>query len=403
MDELATWLADPDPATFPYAPVVAGFHGTGKHFVAQHTLKQLALAREAIRGTTAPAVLPRWLDVLLDKWDDRYDYRSYLALSLLPLPGTDAGSALVARDRLVAGLLGDVLGFEHDAAAGRTALLPEMRPGPDLVAKRFRLGLKVARPALARLGAGPLADDDGTAVTGLRTAMRRLLGPDELRALDLSILPVYVSHDEYLFIRVLQVFETTFAMLVLRLRAGITALDDRAWAVAAGHVSVAARILTESAPTFSLLATMQVESFRTFREFTVGASAIQSRNYRLLESLCRLPDDDRLASAAFHNTPDVREQVRHGLRTLEQAYTEAVGPADRNPPAGAEPVVAAFRAFAAAVRRWRQTHYRLAVRMLGDRTGTGYTEGTPYLSRARTIPVFLNDDLDDAAGAAGRT
>jgi tryptophan 2,3-dioxygenase len=395
MDELAAWLVEPDPAAFPYAPVIAEFHGAGKHFVAQHTLKRLALARETVRHTASASVLRRWLDVLLDKWDDRYDYRSYLALSLLPLPGTDAGSALTARDRLVAALLGDVLGFEHDAAAGRTGLLPEMRPDADLVAKRFRLGLKVARPALARLGAGTLPDDDETAVTELRATMRRMLNPGELRALGLSILPVYVSHDEYLFIRVLQVFETTFAMLVLRLRAGIAALDGRAWPAAAGHVSVAARILTESAPAFSLLATMQVESFRTFREFTVGASAIQSRNYRLLESLCRLPDDDRLASAAFHNTPDVREKVRDGLRTLEQAYTEAVGPPGGRPPPGTQPVVAAFGAFAAAVRRWRQTHYRLAVRMLGDRTGTGYTEGTPYLSRVRTIPVFLTEDLNN--------
>jgi tryptophan 2,3-dioxygenase len=38
--------------------------------------------------------------------------------------------------------------------------------------------------------------------------------------------------------------------------------------------------------------------------------------------------------------------------------------------------------------RWRHTHYRLAVRMLGERTGTGNTEGTPYLNAVRTVPVF---------------
>jgi tryptophan 2,3-dioxygenase len=47
-----------------------------------------------------------------------------------------------------------------------------------------------------------------------------------------------------------------------------------------------------------------------------------------------------------------------------------------------------MRSFAATLSQWRQTHYSLAVRMLGQLGGTGYTEGTPYLDRARTIPVF---------------
>lgn len=54
--------------------------------------------------------------------------------------------------------------------------------------------------------------------------------------------------------------------------------------------------------------------------------------------------------------------------------------------------------FAQALQRWRGTHYRLAVRMLGEATGTGYTEGTPYLDSVRDIPVFHH-----AAPAADRT
>jgi tryptophan 2,3-dioxygenase len=46
--------------------------------------------------------------------------------------------------------------------------------------------------------------------------------------------------------------------------------------------------------------------------------------------------------------------------------------------------------FADTLLRWRETHYRLAVRMLGERPGTGYTEGTPYLRSVRKIPVFAS-------------
>jgi len=33
----------------------------------------------------------------------------------------------------------------------------------------------------------------------------------------------------------------------------------------------------------------------------------------------------------------------------------------------------------AAHQRWKSTHHKIAVRMIGDRPGSGYTAGTPYL------------------------
>ncbi|GAB3899181.1 hypothetical protein ACFQ1S_08460 [Kibdelosporangium lantanae] len=79
----------------------------------------------------------------------------------------------------------------------------------------------------------------------------------EQRTMELNALPAYTVHDEHLFLRVLLAFETMFA----------------------------------------LLATIQVDSFRTFRQFTEGASAIQSRNHTIVESLCRRPGPSRLDSS----------------------------------------------------------------------------------------------------------
>jgi hypothetical protein len=40
--------------------------------------------------------------------------------------------------------------------------------------------------------------------------------------------------------------------------------------------------------------------------------------------------------------------------------------------------------------------------MLGDATGTGYTEGTPYLAAVRSIPVFTAvGAADDEAAKTG--
>lgn len=402
MKELTDWLTDPVPSRFPYPAVTHEFHRVGKHFVPDEILKSLALARERLAPeapTRADAahrlLLDRFLDTALDKWDGRYDYPSYTSLSVLGLPTADDGpaaaaAARVTRDRLTVQLLADLLRFELVAAEGGTAWLPEMRPDARMVEKRCRLAVRVAKPALARLGYGErltAADPAQQAAQLWEFVDGELLDPHERQVLKLSMLPVYISHDEHMFIRVLQTFETTFALLALSIRTAIGDLDGARTGDATGHLAVAETVLSESAPLFSLLATMQVESFRVFREFTDGASAIQSRNYKLVESLCRVPDKDRLDSPAYRSTPEVHERVLAGQPTLDEACGAALADT-RFSATDRELLTASMLGFAGALRRWRQTHYRIAVRMLGTRSGTGATEGTPYLSSVRKIPVF---------------
>jgi tryptophan 2,3-dioxygenase len=74
----------------------------------------------------------------------------------------------------------------------------------------------------------------------------------------------------------------------------------------------------------------------------------------------------------------VRGQVLDGRRTLDEAV--AARPYAR--------MSAAMERFETAVLKWRQSHFRVAMRMLGRRPGTGYTEGVPYLDQVRAIPVF---------------
>jgi hypothetical protein len=224
VNELTDWLPDPVPSRFPYDAVVAEFHRVGKHFVSDRLLGQLATARERLAGDPTDLLLGRFLDVALDKWDGRYDYPSYTALSLLDLPV--AGAARDRRDRLVVQLLGDLLRFELTAAEGQDTPLPELRPDHRLVEKRCRLGIRVAGPALARLGHDcPPGSDPAERAAGLwKLIDAELLADRDRRLLTLSMLPVYRCHDEYLFIRVLQTFEATFALLAAGLRAAIAEL-----------------------------------------------------------------------------------------------------------------------------------------------------------------------------------
>jgi tryptophan 2,3-dioxygenase len=221
------------------------------------------------------------------------------------------------------------------------------------------------------------------------------LSPAERRTLQLTMLPVSLIHDEYQFIRVLQSYEATFALIAVQLHTAVRALADGESVLAHQCILAAERALHEAAPLWSLVATMRVEAFQTFREFTEGASAIQSRNYKLMESLCRRPDPARLDSAAYCSVPEVRQRVLAGQVTLDEAFQAARG--SRLSSSEVADLEQAMREFAATLLRWRRTHYRIAVRFLGERTGTGYTEGAPYLKAAQAIPVFSSVALGEAA------
>ncbi len=424
---IAHWLSSRNADDFPYDVVVAEFHRVGKHFVATQLLDALAGVRAALPevcgSVTSVLLLDQFLDTALDKRDGRYANPTYLGLSLLPLPavddlGHDLSAAERRYDRLFAQLIADAARFEIAAAEGATALLPQMRPDTRTTAKRCRLGLQVAGPGATallpqmrpdtrttakrcRLGlqvAGPAARrlglSEGVAVddpiAGARRQWANLaadLSLKERRTLQLTMLPVSLIHDEYQFIRVLQSFEATFALVAAQLQAAVRALTGGESDLALPRIQAAETALREAAPLFSLVATMQAEAFHTFREFTEGASAIQSRNYKIVESLCRQPDPSRLDSAAYLSVPEVRERVLAGQVTLDDAF-QAARAADYLSARDVEDLEQAMRRFAATLLRWRRTHYGIAVRMLGERTGTGYTEGSPYLKEVQTIPVF---------------
>jgi tryptophan 2,3-dioxygenase len=400
MQTVASWLTEHDPHTFPYEGVVQEYHRVGKHFVDKELLFALNEARAALPSDAVGSTpLVPFLDMALDKYDGRYDYLTYTGLALLPLPaagenGDDVTAALHQRDRLVSLLVTDALRFERTAADGTAPFLPEMPADEHTVAKRCRLGLRVTNVMLDRIGVGGdlTMEDPVQAAWDRCDAVLEDESAAERIALRLSMLPVYVVHDEYLFIRVLQSFEATFALLVVQLGAAVKALDGDDPLTATLLLDAARIALHESAPLFSLLATMRVESFRIFREFTDGASAIQSENYKAMESLCRRPDADRLDSLAYRSVPAIRRRILDDPSpNLQDTYLAAVAEGRLTAPQECA-VANAMARFAKVLGHWRTAHYHLARRMLGDVTGTGQTEGTPYLKKVAEIRIF--DRLD---------
>jgi tryptophan 2,3-dioxygenase len=380
--------------SFPYHVVVSAYHEVGKHFVTQELLIQLNQVREELielEDIEYQKVIT-FLDVMLDKYDEVYDYRTYLALNLLNLAKTESVNcyptgAQNVIDDVVCLLIVDILEYELSALEG-DSWLPMLPADEKLVTKRCLLALKALKPYLERSHLACNLDLNAPIESAryLIDSVDYRMSGGERRMLHSSILPVYLVHDEYMFIRVLQSFESVFSWMILELTAAIKAFSSDSARVIE-HMGNCEKMLSEAVLFFQLLTTMRPEAFKVFREYTDGASAIQSRSYKKVESLCRLPDEDRLNSLAYDSVPDVKERLLKGHANLDDAY-HFVFTNEVFSPEQLEDIKQAMDRFAAKMVRWRQSHYGIAMTMLGMEKGTGNTKGTPYLKEVRKIPIF---------------
>ncbi|MFD7256686.1 tryptophan 2,3-dioxygenase family protein [Streptomyces sp. NPDC059874] len=348
---------------------------TGKHFLPQPFLNRLS----GIRSDRAAEEMPflrAFLDCLLDKHDGRYWNRTYLSLPLLELIVDDSGNALDPNE-LATLLISDIVRFETRVAAGAPGPVHRDPPEAALLRKRLRHALRFVSDDLAGAGADEVAD--------------LLPGPpatDAGRWFDVTVQPVYVLHDEYFFIRALQAHEMLFTAIVADVRAAIAALRDGSPEAGAGHVDRAVGLFDRASTLFRMVATMRPAHFSAFRQFTQGASAIQSEQYKRFEILCGVPPTERLRSEPFTSVPAVRAEAEEsGHDTVVRAYLDLrrrtrISEAERNL------LHASLDRLEARHQRWKATHRSLAARMLGDSRGSGYTEGVPYLTQCLANRLF---------------
>ena len=379
----------------------------GKHFMDDAVLQALNQARlthAAHRSTsTSDELLSKFFDVVLDKVDHTYDYLTYTALPILQhsrpeLSDEPHPSRLQhAHDAAICSIIADALDFEQRVLAGGVSYLPNMRPDIEMVERRTRFALRSIEPALRRLGhftsdETPLGPRVGEVVDFCR---QQALAHSPF-ILNVSMMPVYIVHDEYLFLRILQSLDATFASVATLLKSAIRSFDAAPQQVAT-LIQIATVMLQEGLKHFQTLSTMQKESFSTFREFTTGASAIQSVNYKITESLCRKPDRERLDSLAYSSVPELQKDLQSGGEALDDKLIEL----RRNPSAGPELLRAvenAMRGLSEIMIRWRHSHFGIAKKYLGDETGTGSSDGLPYLKKGKDIPVFNSLSVDVGNG-----
>jgi hypothetical protein len=115
-------------------------------------------------------LLARFLDVVLEKYDDRYDYPSYTALPLPLLRPTGPEEPAGLRDRTVLLLLADLVRFERLALEGAPPDPDGMLPDARLLGKRLRPAVRVMEPAAQRVLDGAV---DPVVRRGRRVPRRR--------------------------------------------------------------------------------------------------------------------------------------------------------------------------------------------------------------------------------------
>lgn len=338
-----------------------------------------------------------YLDCVLDKHDNRYRYETYLALPVLR-PLIASHQTDLPAPRLAALLIADAMRFELRALHGWHELMPAARPSLDLIRKRLRKGARIMAPwsapcEVSRPGLDYLLDlakrpEQPDAARLLLAALPVAAGDDAALRIAVSVLPVDVLHDEYLFIRVLQASEATFVTLADHLRTAIAGIRARNAKWAQTAVIAASQCVAQGGQLFSILATMSADSFLRFRQFTEGASAIQSEHYKRFELLCGVPAAQRLSSAAFSNVPPVQDEARGDPETLTRAYLDARSHQGWFGAAEWESIDVAFDELEQTHQRWKTTHFRIAGMMLGDAPGSGYTAGVPYLRELLANRLF---------------
>ncbi len=350
----------------------------GKHNLSPDRLDRLAAIRERHGGQDP--YLDAFLECILDKHDGRFWNRTYLSLPVLDVllaehPLLPSGIAAL--------LAADIVRYELCAAHRLTDVSPVGRPEPRTLRTRLRhssrfmtahFGSAESEGLLAVIAHEPEAD--------LPTLLLQLPIPRIAIAgewLELTVQPTSTVHDEYFFMRVLQAHEMAFAGMNWRMRDAIAALRSDQPDTAMRLLEEVVTFMDRNASLFRIVATMRYEAFHTFREFTDGASAIQSEQYKRFEGLCGLPPPDRLGSPAFDSVPAVQAEVSGGQDTMSDAYRDACA-AGRHPGELAT-IATLLRTLEDSHRRWKSTHVTLATRMLGDARGSGHTTGVGYLSQ----------------------
>ncbi|MFJ5679591.1 hypothetical protein [Streptomyces sp. NPDC093097] len=346
--EVARWQrGDRDAARFPYRAVLGHYRAVGKNAVGEEVLTALRAVEPAPAQAAEPAarLLGDWLPQVVD--GRQGDYDSYLG-SPVYASLTEAGART---QEVLTALLADVVEIESATLADVPAGLARTRAA--VRALTAVAGLPAAYGTAAAPGAADEVADLVRAAAEAVAAARDAVPAGVLRAVELTLTPTTRSHDEQMFIRVIQIFEAVFSAVGRAVQVATEAVAAGQTDLARGLLEGATRQVAGTSGVFRVLTTMPKDAFAVIRANTDGRSAVQSRSYRTVERSC----------PTLHLTVQRGDLPADGLRS-------------------------AMRELDTAWCAMKRTHWGITVKIIGAVRGTGGTAGAAYLREAAEARLF---------------
>ena len=261
-----------------------------------------------------------------------------------------------------------------------------------------------------------------------------------LRVRDLTSLQLLHSdplqHDETLFIIIHQVYELWFKQLLHELDAIIERLNKDEPLAAHRLLRRCIEIERVLVSQVAILETMTPMDFLAFRDHLMPASGFQSHQFRELEFISGLKDARYLKSYEQGTEEYASLEARLNQPSLGDAFYDMLRRRGFNLPAGSnngregegrdtaheQRIRELLRIYQDADRHydlfllaeslieydemlslWRLRHIKMVERMIGDKTGTGGSEGATYLKKTAERRFFpelweLRNYLGNAGG-----
>ncbi|MCA1568218.1 MAG: hypothetical protein LC803_21755 [Acidobacteria bacterium] len=203
--------------------------------------------------------------------------------------------------------------------------------------------------------------------------------------------PLTQSHDEVLFVRVLQASEFCFLGIRLSVSTAISAITSGEAPRAVRKLQTATRFAQLLRELLRILQTMPVEHFATFRSLTGKASALQSIGFHLMDTLLHGLNTEKLEHfRRIEHLKPVLCFCDKDFVSLKQAVLDT----EESRPEWRE-VWAACRQFDKDLLTWRGLHLGFAKRYIPqDGPGTGGTSGARYLRQHLFRGIFDDHEPD---------
>jgi tryptophan 2,3-dioxygenase len=316
-----------------------------------------------------------------------YEYMDGRMLDWYLGPDTEATDSLVHRSVVgVHALMEALHGFETASLIGgvghnfehldRTQILVRLPLIEELLEKTQQLGATDVEE--------PMSFSDPLESFAASTSRLSAL-------ITLSGVPLTQSHDEVLFVRVLQASELCFLGIRIAVTLAVKAIISESPRVAVQKLQLAIRFASFLRDLLRVLRTMPVAHFATFRELTGKASALQSVGFHLMDTLLHGLNTEKLEHfRRIEHFKPVLSFCEKGFVSLKQAM---LGTDERR--STWQEVWAACRQLDKDLLTWRGLHLGFAKRYIPHGApGTGGTAGANYLLKHLFRGIFDDHQPD---------